>query len=249
MQANNGLSKRIQKRPSAPTYQFKPFSHHIDGGFGAVGDAFHEAASRLEITVIDTKFLHSSLPIAYLYRHAAELFLKSCIIVLHRRLQIPFGGEKQDAPAIKNKDNWMPIHNVHSLAKLYRYFSILLREHTESLSKLTSTKWDSFPQELAQWISQIEEFDARSTFFRYPDTANGIKSDFREFSVEEIRHFKVPAKSATKIFVEFDEKDDLPVAFCLDPSRLEPLMDTLRKTSETLSTLHFALRCELGSGS
>ena len=46
----------MKKNPSAPTYQLKPITHHIDGGFGALGDAFHESATRLEKSIQSRKF-------------------------------------------------------------------------------------------------------------------------------------------------------------------------------------------------
>jgi hypothetical protein len=72
----------MKRYPAAPTWQLKPFAHHIDGGFGAIGDAFHGAAERLDQSVTDHPFHNSSLPAAYLHRHATELYLKACIMVI-----------------------------------------------------------------------------------------------------------------------------------------------------------------------
>ena len=79
--------------PGPPNYQFKPLTHQFDDGFGIIADAFNEAALRLERFSEQERFINSSLPIAYLYRHAIELYLKSIVIVLHRNLQIPFGPD------------------------------------------------------------------------------------------------------------------------------------------------------------
>jgi hypothetical protein len=238
----------MKKYPTSPNYQFKPFSHHIDGGFGAHGDAFRKAALSLEQSVNGKNFLNSSLPIAYLHRHAVELFLKSCIIVLHRGLRVPFGGKQQERPTIKIGEDWVPIQGVHSLGDLYWYFASVLQEHISELSKITSTDWDTIPHELGQWISQIDEFDKKSTAFRYPGSGDDFKSDFRESSVEETWSLMAPESEPVKKFLEFDESHNLVGSFCLDPSRLEPIMEALRNASKTLSTLHFALRCELGNG-
>ena len=230
-------------------YQYKPFAEHIDGGYGAIGDTFHEAASRLDEHLSRSPFLNSSLPVAYLRRHAVELFLKSCIIVLHRALRVPFCDNSPEEPAIRNGDTWTPIYRVHSIDNLYRRFTELLGEHIDKLMNMTTTDWRTIPAELAEWIARIEEFDKGSTFFRYPGPGNELKSDFRESSVAEIWSSLAPDREPIKGFLQFDEEDRLLGAFCLDPSRLEPLMAALRKTSETLSTLHFALRSELGRGS
>lgn len=114
---------------------------------------------------------------------------------------------------------------------------------------MTTTDWRTIPAELADWVAQIEEFDQRSTFFRYPGPGDELKSNFRESSVAEIWSSLAPDREPIKGFLQFDEQDRLVGAFCLDPFRLEPVMAALRKTSETLSTLHFALRSELGRGS
>lgn len=239
----------MKKLPSAPMYQWKPFSYHIDGGFGALGDAFKEAADRLEKQLKSRPFTNLSLPIAYLHRHACELFLKSCVLIVHRSLNIPF-GDKADAgqPAIKEAERWVPIHRVHNIGDLYRYFTSLVHEHMEKLSELTIFDWSTIPQELEQWISQIEEFDKKSTFFRYPGSGNEIKADFKESSVTEIWASVAPNKKPVKVFLELDEKDRIIAAYCLDPSRLQPILKVLRKTSGTLDTLHFALRSVLGNG-
>jgi hypothetical protein len=239
----------MKKYPSAPIYQYKPFAEHIDDGFGAIGDAFHEAASRLEALIEKEPFLNATLPIAYLYRHAVELFLKSCIVVLHRALRIPFGGKQPDEPSIKTKDNWVSIRHVHSIGDLYGYLTELLAEQIDNLMKLTTTDWRTIPDELGQWIARIEESDKTSTFFRYPGLGDELKSDFRQSSVQEIWSSLAPDREPMKGFLQFDEDDNTVAAFCLDPSRIEPMMDALRKASETLSTLYFAFRSELGRGS
>jgi len=238
----------MKRYPAAPTWQLKPFAHHIDGGFGAIGDAFHDAAERLDQSVTDRPFYNSSLPAAYLHRHATELYLKACIIILHRSLGLPFSQAKPDDPAIKVNGDWLPIRSVHSVTKLHAYLVRLLEENGPTLSETTTTDWAALPPELRHWISGISEFDEASTFFRYPGLDDDTKSDFRESSIAEIWSSLGPDDKPLKGYLEFDHNDNLTGAFCLDLSRLEPVLDLLRKASETLSTLHFALRSELGKG-
>ncbi|RXU06233.1 hypothetical protein B1F69_00065, partial [Pseudomonas syringae] len=69
-------------------YMMLPLDRHFDSGFGAVADSFRDAADALE----DTPTLNTHLPVSFLYRHAIELFLKSAIIILHRKLNIPYGA-------------------------------------------------------------------------------------------------------------------------------------------------------------
>lgn len=75
-------------------YLLAPLDKHYDRGFGAVANSFMEAADDLqEDAATGATFLNRHLPISFLYRHAIELFLKSGIIILHKRLRIPYGTE------------------------------------------------------------------------------------------------------------------------------------------------------------
>ena len=75
-------------------YILTPLHTHIDFGFGATGDAFKEAADKLEASLSERRgVFNEHLPINYLRRHAVELFLKSAIVIIHRRLNLPYGEE------------------------------------------------------------------------------------------------------------------------------------------------------------
>src|SRR5882724_1044104 len=103
-------------------YEFKPLHQHYDGGLGATGDAFKEAADRLSGSVNGNRFLHANIPICYLYRHAVELYLKSMIVVVHRRLRLPWAGGTDDArPQLKIGDKWKFLDRLHSIGDLYIY--------------------------------------------------------------------------------------------------------------------------------
>src|SRR5437879_4221108 len=105
---NSTVRRRfIKSLPGPPNYQFKPLTHQFDDGFGLMGDAFNDAALRLEHSTQQEEFINSSLPIGYLYRHAIELYLKSIIIVLHRNLGIPFGPNPAiGAPLVHVGKEW-----------------------------------------------------------------------------------------------------------------------------------------------
>lgn len=76
-------------------YLMAPLEEHYDDGFGAVGDAFYRAAKALEKENKGLRFAWNHLPQIALYRHAVELFLKSGIIIIHRKLKMPYGrGER-----------------------------------------------------------------------------------------------------------------------------------------------------------
>jgi len=241
----------MKKGSDAPSYQFLPFALHIDGGFGAIGEAFYGAAQELASTGSELRFANASLPRAYLLRHAAELFLKSSVITLHRGLGVPFGERRHAVLAIRIGESWVPMRRVHSLTPLYAHFHWLLKMHCAALARRTSTDWRTLPSSLADQIAQIDDFDKRSTFLRYPTGRDRQKSDYRRTSVGEIReiarHASTEAGTA-KVFVGGGEHADLARVYCRDTSGLQGLLSTLESACDTLSILHFALRCELGGG-
>lgn len=62
-----------------------PFDKHSDDGFGAMATAFRASAETLMAAEKDS-VAHRELPTCFLLRHAAELFLKSALVVSHRSL-------------------------------------------------------------------------------------------------------------------------------------------------------------------
>jgi len=239
----------MKRYPSAPTYWFKPLNLHFDDGFGAVGDAFQEAALCLEGVVEEEQFINSYLPLAYLYRHAVELYLKSVIIIMHRGLRLPFGPQPSSAtPRIQTDEGWIPIDSVHSVSKLYRYFKTLMDANRKDLPAATSTDWPTLPEELANWIALIETFDERSTFFRYPGIGDAKRSEFRGSSIGDILSSMGPGSEPMKAFFEFNEDEQVIGIFQRERSGLDKILTALRNTADQLSILHFALRCELAGG-
>lgn len=234
---------------SPPSFQFRPLDEHIDGGFGATADAFLEAAKRLEEQLKSETFFHASLPICYLYRHATELYLKSLIVVIHRCLDLPFGQQSpSESPAIRMGDRWFPIYRVHSVSRLHAYFRELMDANMNRLLDMSDTDWRTMPQELADWVTAIEQMDEKSTFFRYPGADNVAKSDFQESSIPEIRGSMGPDDPPSKAVVELDANDRVISAFRYDPSGLDRPRAVLREASNELSVLHFAFRCDLAGG-
>jgi hypothetical protein len=75
-------------------YTLAPLERHSDDGFGAVGEAFKAAADKL-VKADDSqqRMFWNELPVIFLLRHAVELFLKSGIIIVHRRLKLPYHTE------------------------------------------------------------------------------------------------------------------------------------------------------------
>jgi hypothetical protein len=222
----------MESYPSPPTYKFRPLTHHFDGGFGAIADAFYQAAVRLEGLAEQERFINSSLPIAYLYRHGVELYLKSLIVVLHRGLHVPFSpNPATDTPSVQIGEKWIPIKRVHSVGALHDHFARVTADHMDQLQAITTTDWTTIPKQLGDWVEVIEEFDQKSTFFRYPGAGDAVKADFKESSIAEIWSRMAPNDPPSKGFVEFNENDEIVGAFRMEPCHLEPIRNTLRRTA------------------
>ena len=96
-------------------YMMLPLDRHFDSGFGAVADSFKDAADTLDSTRENTPTLNDHLPISYLYRHAIELYLKSAIIIFHRKLNIPYGDTPASGePKILDGAKWKPMYQICS---------------------------------------------------------------------------------------------------------------------------------------
>jgi hypothetical protein len=113
-------------------YVLAPLEKHSDDGFGAVGESFKRAADVLVKTDEARKRMFwSELPIIFLLRHAIELFLKSGIIVVHRRLKLPYDTEdhKTTKPFLLTCDGlWKPLFRTHDLPELYWYWKKLVSD-------------------------------------------------------------------------------------------------------------------------
>lgn len=233
-------------------YMMLPLDRHFDSGFGAVADSFKDAADTLDSARENAPTLNDHLPISYLYRHAIELYLKSAIIILHRKLNIPYGDTPASGePKILDGPKWKPMYQIHGLLPLYRYFSSLFADHAEYLSNHTSTDW-SFHAELGKWINDIEETDSSSTFFRYPVTKDKtkdkekstIKVDDYDAMFSKVKQNQKPVKA----FLMVDQDQNIIESFSHDDTRSKETIGTLRQAAEVFSNCHAAMVGELTGG-
>ncbi|MCY2930448.1 MAG: hypothetical protein NTV86_13305 [Planctomycetota bacterium] len=235
-------------------YMFTSLESHYDQGFGAIADAFADAAEALfnRFTVGPAPF-HGHLPMMYLYRHAVELYLKSLIIILHKALAIPFDDAPSSSePKILAKGKWKAIYHVHSIADLYAYFGSLLRQEEAALKRTARTDWSTMPDGLDEWIKTIEEFDSSSTFFRYPLTkeiANDRdKSSWQKATEEALLSGSGPDGKPSNAFVFVDENHQVVEGYLQHEDPLPRVTDALRRTTELLQGAHAGMRVELAGG-
>ncbi len=239
----------MKKYSSAPAYWFRPLHFHFDGGFGAVGDAFQEAALCLEGVLEENQFFNSYLPLAYLYRHAVELYLKSVIVIIHRHLKLPFGPlPYSSTPMIQTDEEWVPISSLHSISRLYGYLRALMDANRAGLLVGAATDWVKLPEEFRDWIALIEAFDEKSTFIRRPGMGGRDGSGSPNRGVGEPSWSAESGLEATKGLFEFEEDEQVIGVSYRDRSGLEKILMVLRNAADQLSILHFSLRCELAGG-
>ncbi len=234
-------------------HMFMPLSRHADDGLGAVGRAFHEAAVSLRKMKCEggAGWTHGHLPINFLYRHSIELFLKSMIVVIHRRLRLPSESNEYDPiPKISVGDSWKSIYCVHSTRALFDTMKNMVTSQKESLSKIARTDWADIPHKLEDWIDTIDKVDPISTVFRYPSTRapeiDAQKSSFKPMDpVELSRRMRMDGPGQFAL-VMVDQDANVIESFVLDDQPLPELRDALEKASETLLGAQLGVMAELG---
>ena len=239
-------------------YLLAPLHDHFDLGFGATGNAFMTAAAdlaELEDAKPAKNLFNANIPINFLYRHAIELFLKSGIVVFHRRFKLPYGDVAFDAePKVLVGSEWLTFTRVHGIAKLWTYLRLLFVHHAEWLSQHTTVDW-TFAPHLDALVELIEQGDPRSTFFRYPTTGNPSadvsKSSMTEASGDELMGaMKKSAHSEHKNFIVVvqTENKEFVKSYVYSDEKGAELHAALRDFAQTCYDLHAAMRHRLCGG-
>jgi hypothetical protein len=234
-------------------YHLTPLHTHIDYGFGATADSFKYAADDLESLLKEKGIvLNEHLPINYLRRHAVELFLKSTIVIIHRRLSIPYGNvDPNGEPQVLVSGDWTPFNRLHSVKQLWIYVKFLFCEYKNFFDSFERVDW-TFPVEIDDWIETIEKKDPRSTFFRYPNLRD-IESDVDKANMTEGTPIEIMERlrcENTKQFILLLENNDGDIAggYYYGGNTLEEFNMILNKCTNRFHGLHAALRIEVCGG-
>jgi hypothetical protein len=231
-------------------YLLTPLDTHYDLGFGATANAFKESADNLSE---NSPTFSGHIPVWFLRRHAIELYLKSGIIIFHRKFELPYGADPPNAePKMPISNEWKSLYSVHSIQQLFDYWYNLYESHREVLSRSTNTNWSLPCNNLQKWIRIIDGYDPGGDFFRYPVTKDRQrdrrKSSSRRTSVGKLI---VQAKSGNQrvraIFVT-DHDDNVVASYQLHDDPENDLSSALAETATLFYAIHAAMRGELTGG-
>ncbi|SET44043.1 hypothetical protein [Pseudomonas graminis] len=217
-----------------------PLYLQYDSGFGAVADSFKSSADALESNP-SAGGLQSHLPISFLYRHSIELYLKSCIVIFHRRFNIAYQQTDSGEAAILVGTKPKLLKDIHALMPLYTHLKSLIDINIDFLITLEKTDWILSP-ELNARVKLIDGTDSSSTFFRYPVTKDKPK-DKQKSTVQPADWENMVANmnngpKPVKAFVFVNADDNIVQAFSHDDEKVKTLINALRETAEDFCGLH-----------
>ncbi|GJL60069.1 MAG: hypothetical protein NPIRA03_29260 [Nitrospirales bacterium] len=234
-------------------YLLTPLHTHIDFGFGATGDAFLTAATKLESEGSPRPGLgNQHLPINFLRRHALELFLKSGIVIIHRKLKLPYGElPHSGSPHAFDGGKWVQFHHIHSVKRLWKYLASLFHEHKAFFDSIGPKDLWTFPPEMDTWIEEIEHRDPISTFFRYP-TLRSPDQDIKKASMHPANENEISKRLETSsegpkqfILLMKDDNSNVTGGYYYEGEPLADFNRLLQECVNQFSGLHVAMRVEL----
>ncbi len=214
-----------------------PLEQHPDDGFGALARSFERAADTLE-TPHPSTLRNRHLPVAFLRRHAVELYLKSLIVMLHEGLQIPYVGEGRPFDRrVRTGDRCQSLHSTHDLLPLYQDLVDFL-PIAESMLRQNPGLDLTLPSECEQWVKTVGTNDPASTLFRYPQSGDSQK-DREKDSIKPIGlsdlFAEIKAPTGRKVInIATSSAGEVMQVFGHDPAPLAATVDALRSLTAAL---------------
>lgn len=228
-------------------YLLMPFDTHYDFGFGVTADAYKDAADKLSEERVG---LNAHLPVRFLLRHSIELYLKSAIIILHRKYGLPSDAPAGDLMVARVGGEWKNF-KVHSIKDLFEYFSSVLESQRAVLSNTTSVDWAAVG-DIANHINIIDGDDPDGTMYRYAVTKNPQKdkkkSSSQAASISKIMKNAKAAQKPFKLVLSTDSDDNIIGVYNFDADVGQKIEDALREASDFLYGIHAAMRAEITGG-
>lgn len=233
-------------------FYFIPLEEHPDYGYGMIGSIYNSSANDLSNNENFREDWYSVLPVNFLYRHCIELFMKSGIILFHKKFSINFDNETCDGePKVKLQDgSWKLLKTTHNIYDLYKHLNFLIESKMEYLQKNTNTKWD-FNIDFEKWINKINGYDSVSDYFRCPITKDKNKdknkSIFQENTIDGIHDEIQHGKRIMALIVE-DSNGNAKNIYTNNSTKMIELYKVLKDVSGELGGFHMAVRMELFNG-
>ena len=237
---------------------------HPDLGFGITADSYYKSAEHL----MDNHYEHydvtqqAEIPQNFLFRHSIELYLKSLIIIFHRKLNIDYGtvDANSDEPEAFIDGKWKKLYSSHFIDKLYGYWlNMLLLPNLEKLKKLAPKgDWEEY-EPITKLFEVISKYDRDSSYFRYPITKNAEldveKNSMQKFKtnnnledlIKEIQDKKGNKKGGMTMLI-IDENDNITQAFHKTENVLPDVRDALKEVAYYFNAIHVMTRVTLCGG-
>lgn len=229
-------------------YLITPPCTHYDGGLGITACSFSSAADILKNHGAP---MNETLPLCYLQRHAIELFLKSLIVILHKRYKVPYGDNFSiKTPAIRVQNKWVSLSKTHNISDLYQHFTSIYNNLMDKLP--TTTCWE-LPKDIKSKIMLISGSDPKSTYFRYPESSNPTqdskKSDIQKESMESMFDKMKNSKTPIGCVLMLDQNDDIVDSYNIKSTLLPNVLKALDDLNDFFYNIHAAFRFEVTNGS
>ncbi len=236
---------------------------HPDMGFGITAESYYKSAEHLMENHFQNYDItqQAEMPQNFLFRHSIELYLKSLIIIFHRKLELDYGTVPYSSsePEISFEGKWRKLNTCHYIDILYDYWlnTLLLPNITKLEEVAPKGDWQE-SKKIGELFVIISKYDQDSSYFRYPITKNSIldieKYTMQKFEatnltdfMKEIQEKKNPTKSSfTMLLVDKDE--NITEAFKSNKNILSDVRDALKEVAYYLHCIHIMTRVTLCGG-
>ena len=244
-------------------YSLTGIDTHLDFGFGITGESYYHSAEFLFDNKEQIKtFQQVEMPMTFLYRHSIELFLKSLIVIFHKRLKLPYDTESFDSnnPKILTGGKWKDLYTCHWIDELYSYWlnELLLKHKTELEQIAPKGEWQE-ETKISNFFPLIAGYDRDSSFFRYPITKNSTL-DTKKYTMQHIDTEKLQEiftnnpdtrkeKKGARVFMLLkNDQEEIVDGFEKAENVLTNVIQALKEVSHYFYCIHIITRVTLCNG-